>query len=91
MSLISLAKLKKGEAGIIRKLDESQLPQKVGLAHGEVEMRLLEMGFVEGAVLKVLYLGAVGHDPIAVRINNNTSVIALRKNEASTILLEKTS
>lgn len=89
MPLVSLDKLKKGERGVIRKIDESLLPQKIGLADGEIEMRLLEMGFIEGAYIKVLHLGAIFHDPIAVRINNTPSVIALRKNEASILMLEK--
>lgn len=89
MQLLSLSTLKKKEIGIIRQIDESYLPLKVGLAPGEVEAQLLEMGFIEGAQLQVLHLGAWGGDPIAVRINNTNSVIALRKNEASVILLEK--
>lgn len=89
MILVSLAVLKKNEIGILRQIDETKLLKKVGLTSGEVEARLLEMGFIEGAKIKVLHLGAWGRDPIAVRINNSNSVIALRRNEASTILLEK--
>src|SRR6476660_9416857 len=53
-------------------------------AHGwsamELERRLLELGFVEGAEVEVLHEGPLGGDPIAVRVNDNT--IALRRREA---------
>ena len=89
MKLVSLADCNKSDIGIVRQIDESKMPKKVGLMAGEVEARLLEMGFIEGARLEVLHFGAWGHDPIAVRINNSNSIIALRKNEASAIWLEK--
>ena len=52
---------------------------------GEIERRLLELGFVEGATVEVLHEGPVGRDPIAVRVNNTT--IALRRREAMAILV----
>ncbi|NGX98111.1 MAG: ferrous iron transport protein A [Candidatus Afipia apatlaquensis] len=51
----------------------------------EIERRLLELGFVEGAVVEVLHEGPLGRDPIAVRVNNTT--IALRRREAMAILV----
>ena len=58
-------------------------------AHGvsavELERRLLELGFVEGAQVEILHEGPVGRDPIAVRVNDTT--IALRRREAMTILI----
>ncbi len=56
-----------------------------GLAAGEIESRLLELGFVEGVEVKILHEGPIGRDPIAVRINNTT--IALRRREAMAILV----
>src|ERR1700704_1666633 len=56
-----------------------------GLAASEIESRLLELGFVEGAEIKVLHEGPIGRDPIAVRINQTT--IALRRREAMAILV----
>ena len=91
MAFQSLSNFKKNESGIVRRIDEAQLTDKSGLVIGDLESRLLEMGFIEGAKLKVLHLGAWGNDPIAVRINNSNSIIALRRNEASVIFLEKTS
>jgi ferrous iron transport protein A len=51
----------------------------------ELERRLLELGFVEGAEVEVLHEGPMGRDPIAVRVNDNT--IALRRREAMAILV----
>ncbi len=51
----------------------------------ELERRLLELGFVEGASVEVLHEGPVGRDPIAVRVNGTT--IALRRREAMAILI----
>jgi len=55
------------------------------LAAPEIETRLLELGFVEGAEIKVLHEGPIGRDPIAVRINDTT--IALRRREAMAIVV----
>lgn len=88
MKCVGLNKLNKGDKAIIAKIDETILPHNIGLAKGEVESRLLEMGFIEGAELEIMHLGAIKRDPIAVRIGNSSSIIALRKNEAQAILLE---
>ena len=56
-----------------------------GLTAMELERRLLELGFVEGAEVEVLHEGPMGRDPIAVRVNDNT--IALRRREAMAILV----
>ena len=89
MNLVSLDLLNKYEIGVIRLIDETKLPKKTSLRSGDLEARLLEMGFIEGAIVKVMHVGYLGHGPIAVRINNNSSLIALRTNEARTIFLEK--
>ncbi len=56
-----------------------------GLAASEIESRLIELGFVEGAEITILHEGPIGRDPIAVRINGAT--IALRRREAMAILV----
>src|SRR5258708_12937279 len=43
-----------------------------GLSAMELERRLLELGFVEGAEVEVLHEGPLGGDPIAMPANNNT-------------------
>ncbi|MDB5416442.1 MAG: hypothetical protein JWR10_4777 [Rubritepida sp.] len=58
-----------------------------GLPAEELELRLLELGFVEGARVEILHQGLFGGgDPIAVRIH--TATIALRRREAAAILVE---
>ena len=55
-----------------------------GLTATEIENRLLELGFVEGAHVEILHEGAFARDPIAVRVNHAT--IALRRREAMAII-----
>ena len=57
-----------------------------GLSAAELERRLIELGFVEGARVEVLHQGLFGRDPIAVRVNETT--VALRRREAAAILVE---
>jgi ferrous iron transport protein A len=51
----------------------------------ELERRLIELGFTEGAYIEILHEGIFGRDPIAVRVNDAT--IALRRREAMAILV----
>ena len=55
------------------------------LPAAELESRLIELGFIEGAHVEILHEGFFGRDPIAVRINNVT--VALRRREAMSILV----
>jgi ferrous iron transport protein A len=59
-----------------------------GLTPAELETRLIELGFVEGAYIEVLHEGTFGRDPIAVRVDNST--VALRRREAMAILVTLT-
>ncbi|HXD46671.1 MAG TPA: FeoA family protein [Pseudolabrys sp.] len=59
--------------------DTSDLPA------GELERRLLELGFTEGAEVEILHEGLFGRDPIAVRVNDAT--VAIRRREAMAILV----
>lgn len=56
-----------------------------GLPGPELERRLIELGFVEGARVELLHEGLFGGDPIAVRVAQTT--IALRRREAMAILV----
>ena len=56
-----------------------------GLPGPELERRLIELGFVEGADVELLHQGLFGSDPIAVRVAHAT--IALRRREAMAILV----
>lgn len=49
----------------------------------ELERRLLELGFVEGARVEILHQGLIGRDPIAVKLDDMR--VALRRREARAI------
>jgi ferrous iron transport protein A len=52
----------------------------------ELERRLLEIGFIENALVEIVHEGLIGRDPIAIRVNETT--VALRRREANAILVE---
>ena len=56
------------------------------LSPAELERRLIELGFVEGARVEMLHEGLFGGDPIAVRVDDAT--IALRRREAMAIMVD---
>ena len=72
-----------GYSGIIQHLVVGDAAS--ALAAGELESRLIELGFVEGARVEILHEGIIGRDPIAVRVENVT--IALRRREAMAIIV----
>jgi ferrous iron transport protein A len=77
-----------GEAhrGFRGRIDTIHVDEHVhGRQAPEIESRLIELGFVEGAEIKILHEGPIGGDPIAVRINGTT--IALRRREAMAIMV----
>ena len=55
------------------------------LSDDELESRLIELGFVEGARVEILHEGILGRDPIAVRVDNVT--IAIRRREAMAVIV----
>jgi len=59
------------------------------LAAGELERRLLEIGFVEGALVEILHEGPLGGDPIAVKLDD--ARVALRRREAQAVLVRVSS
>jgi ferrous iron transport protein A len=60
-------------------------PIQDALAQGELERRLLEIGFVEGAEVEILHEGMIGRDPIGVRLDDMR--VALRRREADAVLV----
>ena len=52
----------------------------------ELERRLIEMGFVEGARVQLLHEGFIGGDPIAVRVDDTT--VAVRRRDAQLVLVD---
>jgi ferrous iron transport protein A len=73
----------RGYSGVVRHLAAGDANS--ALSAIELESRLIELGFVEGARVEVLHEGIVGRDPIAVRIENVT--IAVRRREAMAIIV----
>lgn len=55
----------------------------------ELERRLLEMGFVEGAQVELRHQGLFRADPIAVQVDG--TLVALRRREAQAIVVESIS
>ena len=74
---------RRGFSGVIQSL--SARNSSSALSDIELESRLMELGFVEGARVEILHEGAVGGDPIAVRVENVT--IAVRRREAMAIIV----
>ena len=73
-----------GDVGVIIRVGaESDLDS---LSRTELERRLLEMGFVEGARIRVLHEGFIGRDPIAVQLDDMR--VALRRREAADVMVQ---
>ena len=80
---LPLGLARRGYSGVIRRLSTTDAGST--LSDVELESRLIELGFVEGARVEVLHEGIVGNDPIAVRVENVT--IAVRRREAMAIIV----
>ena len=57
-----------------------------GLAAEEIERRLLELGFVEGAHVELIHEGLFGRDPIAMKVDDMR--VALRRKEAASLTVQ---
>ena len=73
----------RGFSGVIHRIAAAEAGS--ALSDIELESRLIELGFVEGARIEVLHEGVVGRDPIAVRVENVT--IAVRRREAMAVIV----
>jgi ferrous iron transport protein A len=80
---LPLGLAKRGYSGVIHHLAAADAGS--ALSAVELESRLIELGFVEGARIELLHEGIVGRDPIAVRVENVT--IAVRRREAMAIIV----
>jgi ferrous iron transport protein A len=80
---ILLGNARRGFRGVVHAIESASV---VSALHPvELESRLIELGFVEGASIEVLHEGIIGRDPIAVRVDNIT--IAVRRREAMAVVL----
>ena len=66
---------RRGFSGVIQHLAAGDAGS--ALAADELESRLIELGFVEGARVEVLHEGIVGRDPIAVRRREAMAIIVV--------------
>jgi ferrous iron transport protein A len=79
-----LSDARQGQAGVI--VGVSAQAVHGGVDPLELERRLLEAGFVEGARVTLLHEGPMGGDPIAVRLDDMR--VALRRREAHGVLVQ---
>jgi ferrous iron transport protein A len=79
--LIPLGHGKPGLRGVVVRVGEGDGDHQAG----ELERRLLEIGFVEGARVQILHAGALGGDPLAVKLDDMR--VALRRHEANTVIV----
>lgn len=70
-----------GQAVIVRRIRSGIFENE----DGDIGLRLVELGFVEGELLRVVAQGHPGREPIAVRVGNTT--FALRRFEADHVLV----
>ena len=88
--MVRLSEARVGDRGEIVGVHVESRARDHGVAeHGvdvdELERRLLEFGFVEGARLEVIHEGAIRRDPIAVRLDDMR--VALRRRDAEDVWL----
>ena len=81
--LTALGKGRRGFSGVIAEVKAATA--NGALAEGELERRLLEMGFVEGAKVEILHEGLIGADPICVKLDDMR--VALRRRDAAGVLV----
>ncbi len=74
-ALRPLGAVRPGQAGVVRRVAGA----------GDLERRLLEIGVVEGARVRVLHEGLFGRDPIAVQVDDTR--IALRRRECADVMV----
>ena len=73
-----LSQARRGDRGVIVQVGDHGRHDTNAM---ELERRLLELGFVEGARVELLHEGLFGRDPIAMRVDDMR--VALRRHEAA--------
>jgi len=79
---IPLSQARRGDRGVIVQVGDHRHHDEHAL---ELERRLLELGFVEGARIELLHEGLVGGDPIALKVDDMR--VALRRREAGRLIV----
>lgn len=82
-AMVRLSEASPGDAGVIIDVRAESHPGDHGVDVFELQRRLLEFGFVEGARVTVIHEGAIRRDPIAVRLDDMR--VALRRRDAEDV------
>lgn len=80
---LKLSEVRKGARGVIVQVGDHSHHADHAV---ELERRLLELGFVEGARVELLHEGLFGRDPIAMKVDDMR--VALRRHEAASISIQ---
>ena len=80
---IKLSQARRGDRGVIVQVGAHCHHQTEEV---ELERRLLELGFVEGARIELIHEGLFGRDPIAMRVDDMW--VALRRKEAASMTFQ---
>ena len=83
--LVRLSDARRGDRGVVISVSPQSMTAARQDEREELERRLLEIGFVEGARIAVLHEGFIGRDPIAVALDDMR--VALRRREAQGVLI----
>lgn len=83
-AIVRLSEASPGDRGAIVEVRADLAETDHGVDREELQRRLLEFGFVEGARIEVIHEGLFGHDPIAVRLDDMR--VALRRRDADEVL-----
>jgi ferrous iron transport protein A len=81
--LVRLSDACPGDAGTIIEVRAESHSGDHGVDVHELERRLLEFGFVEGARIELLHQGLIVRDPIAVKLDDMR--VALRRRDAEDV------
>lgn len=81
--IIKLSQARRGDHGVIVQVGVQSHYQGDAV---ELERRLLELGFVEGAHVELLHEGLFGRDPIAMKVDDMR--VALRRHEAESLMIQ---
>ena len=86
--LTQLSQARPGDRGVIVDVRADHAGGH-GVDVHELERRLLEFGFVEGAAFEIIHQGLIGADPIAVRLDDMRVALRRRDAEDVWVLLDK--
>ena len=88
-TMVQLTTLARNATGVVAgvRVDAPRTATELDPAEERMALRLIEIGFVQGAQLRVIAFGQPGDDPIGVRVGGRggVSTFALRRLEAACV------